>query len=69
MDDKSSMAFIKHDLSFIEQQELCIACSFSIDVPVPRAVSLSDAIFGLPLTEVEKPLLISGIYKQGAGRK
>lgn len=56
MDDKSSMVFIKHDLSFIVQQELYIACSFGIDVPVPRAVSLSDAIFVASLREVEKPL-------------
>lgn len=56
MDDKSSMVFIKHDLSFTEQQELYTACSFGIDVPVPRAMSLSDGISMASLWEVEKPL-------------
>lgn len=56
IDDKSSMVFIKHDLSFIEQPEFYIACSLGIDVPVPRAMSLSDDIFVASLWEVEKPL-------------
>lgn len=54
MDNKSSVVFIKHDL--IEQQELCITCSFGIDVPFPRTVSLSDGIFVAFLWEVKKPL-------------
>lgn len=54
MDNKSSVVFITHDL--IEQQELYITCSFGIDVPVPRTVSLRDDIFVAFLWEVEKPL-------------
>lgn len=38
MDDKSSVVFIQHDLSFLGQQELSITCSFRIDVHVPRVI-------------------------------
>lgn len=38
MDDKSSVVFIQHDLSFVEQQELSITCSFGIDVRVPSVI-------------------------------
>lgn len=54
IDDKSSVVFIKHDL--IEQQKLCITCSFGIDVSVLRALSLSDDIFMAFLWAGEKPL-------------
>lgn len=45
------MVFIKHDI--IEQQELYITCSFGIDVPVPRTVSLSDDILVAFIWEAE----------------
>lgn len=53
MDDKSSVAFIQHDLSFAEQQEFSITCSFGIDVRVPGVIkahsisvaSLWDIVF------------------------
>lgn len=56
MDDKSSAVFIKHDLSFREQQEFSIACSFDIDVCVPRAMPLNDGISMTSLWEGKQPL-------------
>lgn len=54
IDDTSSVVFIKHDL--IEQQKLCITCSFGIDVLVLRALSLSDDISLAFIWAGEKPL-------------